>query len=457
MAGGLGTRLGPAAADIPKPMLPIMGKPILEYQIESLKNSGVDVITLVIGHLGHLIREYCSDGSKWGVRIEYISEDQPLGTAGALYYLKGKVREDFLLLYGDLMLDVDWNRFMEFHRRHNALITLYGHPNGHPYDSDALVVDGDGRVIRIEAKNTDRGLECRNFVNAGIYCASPGLLDAIRRPEKMDLEKGVIAKLLPGKNVFSYRCTEYIKDMGTPERLKAVSADVKNGIVAARNMKNKQRAVFLDRDGTVNVWKGFIRSRSQLELLPGAAKGIRKINASPYLTIVATNQPVAARGECTLKELAQIHIRLEALLGQEGAYIDDLFFCPHHPDRGFEGEIPELKTDCTCRKPKTGMLSRAAELYNIDLSRSWYIGDTTVDIQTGKNAGMRTILLHTGEAGKDRKYDAWPDYEAENLSGAADIILQNEYRERADKEDTFGLQTEAAGVFKQGNSGAGEP
>ena len=118
MAGGLGTRLGPAAADIPKPMLPIMGKP---------------------------------------------------------------------------MLDVDWNRFMEFHRRHNALITLYGHPNGHPYDSDALVVDGDGRVIRIEAKNTDRGLECRNFVNAGIYCASPGLLDAIRRPEKMYLEKGVIA------------------------------------------------------------------------------------------------------------------------------------------------------------------------------------------------------------------------------------------------------------------------
>lgn len=430
MAGGKGTRLQTIAKDVPKPMFPILGKPILEYQIESLKKSGITDIILIIGHLGDVIREHFGDGKDYGVSIRYIAEDKPLGSAGSLYYLKSGVKgalpmtEDFFLVFGDLILDIDWNRFMDFHKAKGGVVTLYAHPNTHPYDSDVIIEDKDNKVLRIEPKNVDRDFYYHNLVNAGVYCISPKLLEEIVEPVKTDLEKGLIVGEAGKGNVYAYKSTEYIKDMGTPDRLYAVAEDLKNGVVESRSLRNKQKAVFLDRDGTINVLEGFLRRAEDLELYPETAAAIRELNSSDYLTIVATNQPVVARGECTYEELEQIHMKMETLLGKEGAYIDDLFFCPHHPDKGFEGEVPELKIDCACRKPKIGMILGAAEKYNIDLSQSWYIGDSTMDIQTGLNAGMKTVLVKTGIAGQDGKYDAKPDLVAEDLLEAVRIILQ---------------------------------
>lgn len=428
MAGGKGTRLQSIAKDIPKPMFLVLGKPILEYQIESLKRSGITDITIIVGYLGSVIQEYFENGEKLGISINYIVEEAPLGTAGALFYLKEKVNDDFFLIFGDLILDIDWNRFMDFHKSHNAVITLYGHPNGHPYDSDVIVVDSDNKVTGIEPKNVKRDFYYHNFVNAGLYCISPKLLDVFTTLKKIDLEKKLIAEQIILGTVYAYRSTEYIKDIGTPGRLNAVSADVKNGVVKSQNLKNKQRAVFLDRDGTINVLKGFLKRIEDFELISGVANAIKKINESSYLTIIITNQPVIARGECTFEELENIHKKMETELGKQGAYIDDIFFCPHHPDNGYEGEIPELKFDCECRKPKIGMLIQAAEKYNIDLSKSWYIGDTTMDIQTGINAGMKTILVKTGKAGLDGKYNVSSTYEELSLEEAVLKILKKSDR-----------------------------
>lgn len=423
MAGGKGTRLQRIAKDIPKPMFPILDKPILLYQIESLKSCGITEITLIVGYLGNIIQDYFGDGEKYGVKTDYIVEDTPLGSAGSLYYLKDKIKDDFFLVFGDLILDIDWNRLMDFHKAHGAIVTLYGHPNSHPYDSDVIVVDGDDRVERIEPKNIDRNFYYHNFINAGLYCLSPKVLETMDAPVKTDLEKNVIADQIKLGTVYAYHCSEYVKDMGTPDRLDAVIADIKAGVVSARSLKNKQKAIFLDRDGTVNVLKGFLRDVEDFELIPGVADAIRMINTSEYLTIVATNQPVIARGECSFGELEEIHKRLETDLGRHGAYIDDLFFCPHHPHKGYEGEVPELKFECDCRKPKIGMLVKAAEKYNIDLSKSWYVGDTTMDIQTGINAGMRTVLVQTGEAGQDGKYKITADHEASTLIKAIEYIF----------------------------------
>ena len=131
------------------------------------------------------------------------------------------------------------------------------------------------------------------------------------------------------------------------------------------------------------------------------AKAINQINASGYLAIVVTNQPVIARGEVTVPELREIHNKMETLLGANGAYIDAIYYCPHHPHKGYEGEIPELKIECDCRKPKPGMLFRAAEDFNIDLSKSWMIGDGENDIKAGRAAGCRTALIGDGEYGQD--------------------------------------------------------
>ena len=173
----------------------------------------------------------------------------------------------------------------------------------------------------------------------------------------------------------------------------------------------------------MNVHKGFLKSAEQFELLPNVHDAIKKINSSGYLVIVVTNQPVIARGECSFEELSRIHMKMETELGKHGTYIDDIFFCPHYPQKGYEGEIPELKVDCDCRKPKIGMLTKAADKYNIDLSASWFVGDTTMDIQTGINAGMHTVLIHTGEAGQDGKYSVSPEFESTDLLEAIRRIL----------------------------------
>lgn len=423
MAGGKGTRLASITKDIPKPMVPIMGKPLLEHQIERLKENGISDILLVVGHLGDVIRAYFQDGSNLGVNISYFVEEEPLGTAGALKLIKEQLKKDFVLLFGDLYLDVDFCRFMNFHKEKNSMVTLFAHPNSHPYDSDILVADENGCVTEWSYKNSVRTKDYRNLVNAGVYVINRDAIASLPEEKKVDLEKQLITKLIPDGVIYAYHSTEYVKDVGTPERLMKVEQDVKNGITKSRNLKKKQKVIFLDRDGTLNKHIGFLKSPEELVLEEHAAEAVQKINESEYLAIVITNQPVVARGECSFDTLNAIHNRLHTLLGEKGAYIDGLYFCPHHPDKGFAGEVPELKIECDCRKPSIGMIRRAVEDYNIDLENSWMIGDTGMDVQTGINAGVKTALVMTGEKEKFKKYSVRPDVTGKDLLNCVEQIL----------------------------------
>ena len=424
-AGGKGTRMRELTHDeIPKPLLPLNGKPMIEWQISQLKEYGINEFIIIIGHLGAKIKEYFGDGSRWNVRISYISENEPLGSAGALFYAKEHIRDrNVILIFGDVMFDLDWNRFILFHEQKDDMVTLLAHPNAHPFDSDLLILDKDERVIGIDLKENKRDYFYHNCVNAGLSIFKPELLDQMTEPVKTDYESELVSPLMCQGLVCAYKTSEYIKDVGTPERFRTACAEQAVGVWEMHCLKNKQKAVFLDRDGTISVLKGHLKKAEDFELIDGVTDAVKLLNASPYLTIVATNQPVIARGEATFEEIERIHNKMETMLGKQGAYFDDIFFCPHHPDKGFEGEVTELKIDCECRKPRIGMLVKAAEKYNIDLKESWYVGDSTTDIQTGRNAGCRTILVTTGEAGKDRKYIATADYEARNLLYAVDMIL----------------------------------
>jgi D,D-heptose 1,7-bisphosphate phosphatase len=225
--------------------------------------------------------------------------------------------------------------------------------------------------------------------------------------------------------LLSYNSPEYIKDIGTPSRYDRVCAESANGTIARSSLATPQRAVFLDRDGTLVVDKDNLRSADELELLPGVAEAIRELNHHGWRAVVVTNQPVIAKGWATEADLQNIHNKLETLLGIEHAFLDRIYYCPHHPDAGFAGERKELKIRCDCRKPGTGMIRKAVDDLNIDLAQSWLIGDTTTDIQTAKNAGLRSILVHTGAAGKDGKHPAKPDDEADNLGQAVRLILKH--------------------------------
>ena len=414
MAGGRGTRIRSVASDIPKPMIKIAGKPVLEHEIECLREQGFTDLIITTSHLGSVIMDYFGDGDRFGVKIQYFNEEKPLGNAGALFKIRKQLDGDFLLLNADAIFNVDFNRFISFHRSHGGLITLFAHPNSHPYDSGLLITNNKDQVVQWLTKEDKRPQWYRNIVNAGLHVINPKVLNMIGinaeavgtevggKIIKVDLDRQILKPLCGTGNIYCYDSPEYVKDMGTPERYKEVCTDFASGKIENRNLKYKQKAIFLDRDGTINKCVGFLRNIDDFELLPGVADAIRNINLSGYLAIVVTNQPVIARGEVTYNELQVIHNKMETLLGQQGAYIDKIYFCPHHPHKGYEGEVPELKIDCNCRKPKPGMLLKAAEEYNVDLNQSWMIGDSENDVMAGKAAGCKTALLGTGNFGQDK-------------------------------------------------------
>lgn len=431
MAGGKGTRITSIASDIPKPMIKIGDKPILEHEIDCLRKQGFTDIIITVSHLGNIIMDYFGDGSKlspatgkpFGVNIEYFVEKNPLGNAGALFKIKDKLTSDFLLLNADALFDIDFNRFVKFHNKNKALVTLFTHPNNHPYDSGLIIADKDNRVLNWINKEEDRPQWYNNRVNAGLHIISPKILEHEIKKDKIDLDRDLLKPLAGTGLMYSYNSPEYVKDMGTPDRYYDTCKDLLSGKVFEKNLINKQKAVFLDRDGTINKYVGFLRNIEQLELIENAAEAIKKINNSGYLAIVVTNQPVIARGEVTYEQLDQMHKKMETLLGKEGAYLDGIYFCPHHPDKGFEGEIKELKIDCKCRKPNPGMILKAASDFNIDLENSWMIGDSRSDIFAGKNANCHTAYINSS---KENNNDMDCDVYGKNLLDCINKILEKE-------------------------------
>lgn len=425
LAGGQGTRLASRSGKLPKPMVPLMGKPVLQHQIELCRKHGFRDIAVLVHHQHETITEYFGDGSAFGVSITYAIEDIPRGTSGALRDALPIIADKFLLLYGDTFLDVDLGKFWKAHLSSGAAATLFLHPNDHPQDSDLVEIDSLGAVRSILPYPHPVDREVRNLVNAGLYILDRGgLEDVTPIGGKADIAKQMFPKMLAiGRHLHGYVSPEYIKDMGTPERLDKVEHDFVSGLPERLSNRQLRSAVFLDRDGTINREVTHLNAPNQVELLPGAAAAIRRINRSGTLAVVVTNQPVVARGDVSLEGLERIHARLESQLGAEGAFLDGLYFCPHHPDKGFPGEVPELKGHCNCRKPETGLIDEACRDLGIGRKNSWMVGDMTSDVEAGRRAGLQTVLLRSGLAGADAKHAIRPDYIAPDLADAVEWIL----------------------------------
>lgn len=420
MAGGRGSRISDAWPDIPKPMIQIGKKPVLEHQIVQLREQGYKDFILTVSYKKEKIMDYFGNGKAFGVSIEYFVEEEPLGNAGALFYIKNRLTDEFLLLNGDIMFDVDVRRFQNYHEKKGGMATLFTHPNSHPYDSGLIVADKAQAVIEWYTREDKRPRYYKNRVNAGIHIMNTRLLDSylFETKKKVDLDRDILRPLVGTGTMFCYDSTEYVRDMGTPKRLCEVERALARGAISEKNLSRKQRAIFLDRDGTINKEVGFLSNIDQFELLPGVGEAIQKINQSGYLAIVITNQSVIARGELSFEGLEEIHNKMETLLGREGAYLDGIYYCPHHPHGGYDGEVRQLKIDCDCRKPKPGMLYAAAEALHIDLKRSWMIGDGERDIAAGRSAGCKTALIGKADFGQDMSVDS--------LSEAVRMILGGE-------------------------------
>lgn len=424
MAGGKGTRLVEITKNVlPKPMVQLDGKPLLLHAIDSLKRNGVDEVFISVGFLYQTIIDYFGNGEKFGIKINYIIEDKPLGSGGALYYLKNKLTDDFIVCMGDALFDIDVSRMLKFHKKNNAIATLLVHPNCHPYDSDLVIVDENNKIIKIDKKGTERNYFYKNNVNAGFFIINPSALYFFDKPKVVSMENDFIKKLIEdGKKVVAYKSSEYIKDVGTPERYFAGLHDLQRGIVQKKCLRNKQKAIFFDRDGTLNKYCGFVRCPEDLVLVDDAVEALKLVNESQYLAIIISNQPVIARGECTFEEVENIFNKLESELGHKGVYVDGRYYCPHHPHKGYAGEVESLKINCNCRKPKIGLIEQAAKDFNLNVHDCVVIGDSNVDVQTALNAGIPSIRVPS-KLEEEQKIKA--TYDAKNLVDAVKYFFKS--------------------------------
>ncbi|MDC3244817.1 HAD-IIIA family hydrolase [Gammaproteobacteria bacterium] len=425
LAGGKGTRLKNVSGDLPKPMIPILGKPVLEYIIEQCVKYKIVNIKLLVSYKKDIIEDYFGNGALHGAKIEYIYENAPRGTAGALMDALDELDEKFIVMYGDTFFDIDLESFSKFHHNNDGDASIFLHPNDHPHDSDLVELGSFNRVLKIHSYPHDDQWR-QNLVNAAVYIFNRNsLLNMNFFSKKPDIAKDLFPRMLRSKKkLYGYISTEYIKDMGTPDRLSKVEIDINSGKVKSLKKQLPKVAIFLDRDGTINQEVNHLSNIKEFELIEGVGEAIKKINTAGILAVVTTNQPVLARGELKELELKVIHNKMDTLLGRQGAYIDRIYYCPHHPDKGFKGEVKSLKFDCDCRKPEAGLFIHAKNDLNINLEESWVVGDRTSDIMAAHNTGMRSVLVKTGYAGQDGKYDVKPDFIANDLKDAVEKILK---------------------------------
>lgn len=426
VAGGKGSRMGPAFEGLPKALIPIGGKPVLQHQLELAAGAGITEVSLFTGYLADRIAGFVGDGSRFGLKVRLHAEPKPLGNAGAVLAALDDLPDQLFVLYGDVMAAVDLKRLAAFHLERGADFTTLAHPNDHPADSDLLEVDADDRVTAVRPYPHPPGAWFSNLVNAALYAVRRDALRALPLEGAADFSKDVMPGLIgAGAKVLAWRSGDYIKDMGAPGRLEHVEADFRAGRIRLPAPGRGRKAVFLDRDGTLNVERRFVGRAEDFELLPGAGDALRRLRQAGYMLVLVTNQPVIARGEASEADVARVHKRLEWELGEAGAFLDAIYLCPHHPDAGFPGERRELKVACDCRKPATGLVDRACGDLGIDPTSSWMVGDQTRDIEMARRAGLRSVLVRTGLAGRDGAFERRPDAEAANIAEAAELIVRS--------------------------------
>jgi histidinol-phosphate phosphatase family protein len=424
LAGGKGTRLKERLGGKPKPLVDVCGVPLLERQVHALESHGVDRILVLVNHAADQIRTFFAS-KDFAAQVTIVDDGEPRGTAGAVVASLPLMEPRAIVAYGDTLFDIDIGHMIAAHEKAGADATLLLHPNDHPRDSHLVALDADGFVSGFHSPPHDEQANHRNLVNAAFYVVEREALVRWRdTPVPSDFGNDLFPSMIAaGQRLFGYVSAEYIKDLGTPDRLDKVERHLSAGLIERSSRRHPQRAVFMDRDGTLNRPAGHISSPTAIELIAGAGPAVRRLNDAGLTTVLVTNQPVVARGECNLETLDRIHGRMEMLLSESGAYLDRIYFCPHHPHRGYAGENPALKIVCNCRKPEIGMIEAAVEELNIDRYRSWMIGDSDADMLAANRAGLLAMRVQTGDPAAMKIHEGSADVEVADLPAAVDFIL----------------------------------
>ena len=399
--GGFGSRLKEITKDIPKPLFLVNGKSTLERCIEQLEAYQFKRVILTIGYLSNKFLESVEVlNKKYRIDIEVFLEKKPLGECGALWFIKDKLSNDFIFINGDLIFSIDFKKLIYFHQRLSSNLTLVTHTSDHPEDSDLVSVPNGSLVEGIFLKDKDKRIDKYAYLgNSGIFILNKNLLGEIKAPKEND-SKSIFHYIVKNAfdqniNIYSYNTTEYIKDMGTPKRLKTVENDLLKDKVHKKNYANSQKTLFLDRDNTLikcDIGK-YILNEKDINFYIHNIEKISQISLRYDFVCLLTNQPSISMGKINVKDLDRINSLVIKFCLSKGLKIDVVTFCPHHPHKGYQGEIPYLKKDCFCRKPNPGLFEQAF-FRNINLKESLMIGDSENDFFAAINAGCNFLNIN---------------------------------------------------------------
>ena len=378
LAGGRGTRLHPLTLTRPKPMVEILGKPFLEYQIEQLREQGFKRVLLLLGYLPEVVRDYFHDGRRWGIKIEYSVSAVDDETGRRLKLAEPFLDSSFLLLYCDnywpMSMTRMWQRYVAAGTP--AMITVYS--NKHGYTRNSVRVEADGLVSIYDKTCSHPGLN-------GVEISYAILTKKVVRPlsdANLMFETAVYPALAERRELSAFVTDHRYVSVGALHRLPITE-----------EFFRRKKTVILDRDGVLNrkpPRAQYVRSWDEFEWLPGALAALRTLQDAGYRVVVLSNQAGIARGAMTGADLTAIHSAMADEVSAAGGKIEAIYHCPHDWDAG-----------CECRKPRPGMLFQAQHDLNLDLSQTTFVGDDERDAEAAERAGCLFAKISPDRSLKD--------------------------------------------------------
>jgi mannose-1-phosphate guanylyltransferase len=394
LAGGLGTRLRPLTDVVPKCLVPIAGRPLAGYWVEALADAGVSRARINTHAHAEQVRRYITSHNARGASpvLEEAYEPHLLGSAGTVA-ANPDLADDadaVLIVYGDNFSDVDLRALVNAHLGHGDPFTMLLFHAANPRACGIAEMDAEGRIVAFVEKPSEPRSD---LANAGVYVLTPEAYREIAALKAFDLGFDALPRFVGRMRGFVH--SGYHLDVGTPEALERARMDAP-GVIEARRRRlgsGRRPAVFLDRDGTLIEHVHYLSDPAAVRLLPGVPEALSRLRDAGYALVVVTNQSAIARGKLTVETLHEIHDAMNRQLAADDVGLDGIYYCPAAPAN--DGDRTAI--DHPDRKPGPGMLHRAARELDLDLSRSWMIGDMISDALAGTNAGCRgSLLVRTG-------------------------------------------------------------
>ena len=420
ICGGKGTRLKALIGNKPKALVKFNKKENLKILIEILKKNGIKNFLFLVNNFEHEIKKFLKENYKDNFIVK--KDENYFGTGGCLYDAKKHLQKNFLIVYSDLFIRFNFKNFIKKSALSKSIFSCVVHANNHPFDSDTVDLDRNYNIKKIYKKNST--YHKINNAISGVYFAKKKFLSFFyfKKGRSYDLVNDILPYLIDRNHrIFAYKTIEYIKDFGTPERIKDIKKDIKINKIKNLDFSYKSKAIFLDRDGVINQENKKVKNLKNFKILPNINKAIKKINNNKIPCFIISNQSGLARKQFTLFDLLKIISKLDNYLSVKKAYIDDFLICPHYDNLKYKNT--NFSFFSKFRKPNPGMIASLASKYGINIKKSYFIGDTDIDVLTGKKIGLKTILVE-GPKIKDYKFNIKPNYRVKNLNSAVDLILK---------------------------------